>query len=339
MYQVERTLFILTENVYIHCDNERIAVESNGKKYYLGFGTIESIIIFTDTTTLSVYTMHNCSEHKITIHYISKSGKYMGSFYGCESGNVLLRKLQFEMIDTEKASKYVKNLLAAKMKNSVWNLKYFGHHSEKKDEINKTCDQIIQIIKKLKNEADINNMRLMEATCARLYFSMFDYLIKIDDMKFQERSRRPARNCFNALLSFFYTLMTSVCDSALLVRGLDAECGYLHTLRSGRHSLACDLVEEFRAYVVDKFVITIVNRKQVKASDFINENGKIILTDDARKKLIGIWDAYLNTTMVHHDLYNKDMSLKILVYEQAQLLAQYIRGDISEYPPFYAKRR
>lgn len=339
MYHVERTLFIAYDDAYIYCDNARIVVKLGEDKHYFGYDNVESIIIFTDKTTLSVYTMRNCAEHKITIHYVSKYGKYIGSFMGYETGNVLLRKLQFEMIGTEKEREYIRSLLAAKFKNSIWLLKYFGHHSDQKEKIDQVCKQITQTKKDLQNESCIDSMRLMEATVARLYFSTFDILLKNtdDDMKFEKRTYRPALNYFNALLSFFYTLMTSVCDSALLVRGLDSECGYLHTLRSGRHSLACDLVEEFRACIVDKFVITIANRKQVQGKDFINDNGKIRLTDDSRKKLIKLWDEYLNTRIIHHDLFNKDMPLKVLVYEQAQLLAQYVRGDIEEYPPFYMK--
>lgn len=106
---------------------------------------------------------------------------------------------------------------------------------------------------------------------------------------------------------FFYTMLTTLCESALLVRGLDSECGYLHTLRSGRCSLACDLIEEFRACIVDRFVLTIVNRKEVCFDDFINDNGRILLTDNARKNLLVKWDNYLNHTVVKHQLYGKDV--------------------------------
>lgn len=338
MYHVERTLYILNDKAHIYCDNDRIAIDIDGNKYYFGYDNIESIVIFTNKTTLSVYTMRNCAEHKITIHYVSEAGKFMGSFVGYENGNVLLRKMQFDMIGTEKATGYVQNVLAAKLKNSVWLLKTAGHHSAEKDKIKQSCNEILRIRDEMKNELCLDNLRLMEANAARLYFSVFDDLIKADDdMKFEKRTYRPALNNFNALLSFFYTMMTSLCESALCVRGLDSECGYLHTLRSGRHSLACDLVEEFRAVIVDRFVLTMVNRKQVTARDFTNDNGKILLSDEARKKLLSLWEGYLNSKTVHHNLLDKDMSLKVLVYEQAQLLAQFIREDISEYPPFFAK--
>lgn len=134
--------------------------------------------------------------------------------------------------------------------------------------------------------------------------------------------------------SFFYTFATNFCCSALLYRDLDSECGYLHTLRSGRNSLACDLVEEFRACMVDRFVITIVNRQEVLSSDFESNTDGIKLTDNVRKKLLQKWEHYLDNTFVQHKPHDKKLSLQVLFYEQAQLLAQYIGGDIDCYPPF-----
>ena len=212
MYHVERTLYILNDKAHIYCDNDRIAIDIDGNKYYFGYDNIESIVIFTNKTTLSVYTMRNCAEHKITIHYVSEAGKFMGSFVGYENGNVLLRKMQFDMIGTEKATGYVQNVLAAKLKNSVWLLKTAGHHSAEKDKIKQSCNEILRIRDEMKNELCLDNLRLMEANAARLYFSVFDDLIKADDdMKFEKRTYRPALNNFNALLSFFYTMMTSLC--------------------------------------------------------------------------------------------------------------------------------
>ena len=130
MYHVERTLFIAYDDAYIYCDNARIVVKLGEDKHYFGYDNVESIIIFTDKTTLSVYTMRNCAEHKITIHYVSKYGKYIGSFMGYETGNILLRKLQFEMIGTEKEKEYIRSLLAAKFKIPSGNSRPFNDRDE-----------------------------------------------------------------------------------------------------------------------------------------------------------------------------------------------------------------
>lgn len=339
MITIGKTVYLLSEGTYIHCDNETITFElKDGRKQSLAYHVVSEIIVFYNTT-LSSYLMYQCSINKIIIHYVSHYGTYMGCFTGILTGNVLLLKKQFDMINTDRSIDYVRNLLCAKIKNSVWVLNYFGHHSNNREFIKSAVEQLRSKLVLLQDMSSIDDMRLLEAGAASVYFSVFDYLLKTDDelMWFYKRSRRPPLNNVNALLSFFYTFATSISASALLCRGLNSECGYLHTLRSGRHSLACDLVEEFRACVVDRFVITIINRKEVVSSDFYHDNAGIRLTDDARQKLLQKWESYLDTTTVVHHLYNKTFTLRVLFYEQAQLLAQYVRGDIDEYPPFFMK--
>lgn len=283
--------------------------------------------------------MYQCSKHHILISYISSYGTYYGSFIGSETGNVLLRKKQFDMIGSDAAVDYVRNLIGAKLYNSVWLLSYFGHHNDNKDAIRTVIARLRFNIDKLRDMTDIDDMRILEANSASEYFSVFDLLLKTDDinMSFNKRTKRPPLNNTNALLSFLYTIATNFCCSALLCRGLDPECGYLHTLRSGRNSLACDLIEEFRACIIDRFVISIINRKEIVSTDFEHGNDGIRLIDTARKKLLQKWEIYLDSTFVQHRLYDKKLSLRVLFYEQAQLLAQYIRGDISKYPPFLMK--
>lgn len=338
MWSVGRTIYLVSEGSYVRCNDVTITVDmKDGSSHSVGYDAISQIVIFYDATTLSAYVMRCCAEHLITIHYISCYGKYIGSFMGDKTGNVLLRRLQFQMIGSSKSLELVRNLLCAKFRNAAWLLKYFGYHNTQKNKIDNVVDSIRVCTKSLKLLQSIDDMRVLEAQVAKLYYSCFDDLLKVEDFCFEKRSQRPPLNEMNALLSFFYTMCTTICDSALLVKGLDAECGYLHTLRSGRKSLACDLVEEFRACIVDRFVISIINRKEVVLSDFLNENGKIRLNDDKRKILLQKWTEYLNHTMVKHRLYDKEISLKILMYEQAQLLAQYVRGDIDAYPAFFMK--
>lgn len=339
MFNIGKTVYLLHEGTYIYCDDSAVTFKlADGRKQSLAYHVISEIIIFYNTT-LSVYLMKMCAEHHIIIHYVSPYGRYIGCFLGDYSGNVVLRKKQFEMLnESDKLLDYIRNLLCAKFRNSIWTLQYF-HHIKDNTAVKSVIKELRDDIRLLRNMTSVDDMRLLEARAANSYFSVFDNLLKISDadMQFVKRSRRPPLNDTNALLSLFYTLATSIADSALMCRGLDSECGYLHTLRSGRRSLACDLVEEFRSCVVDRFVITIINRKEVTSSDFCHDNDGIRLSDDTKRRLFDKWENYLDSTVVKHELYDKELSLRCLFYEQALLLAQYIRGDISAYPPFFMK--
>ena len=141
----------------------------------------------------------------------------------------------------------------------------------------------------------------------------------------------------NALLSFCYTLLANECASALESVGIDAYVGFMHTDKPGRKSFALDLMEELRAPVVDRFVITLINQKQVKNKDFVkSEDGAVRFTDDARKNILSLWQEKKKTEITHPYLKEK-IKWGLVPYVQALLISRTIRGDLDEYPPFLWK--
>lgn len=199
------------------------------------------------------------------------------------------------------------------------------------DAINK-IDSNIKLLKDLDN---IDSIRGLEGAVATIYFNVFDDMLKTDNEKmfFIKRSKRPPENNCNALLSLFYTLLTLNITSALEVYGLDSSLGYMHTLRPGRASLSLDLIEELRSPIVDKFVINLINLKQISDKDFENKEEGIKLKENSLKKVLNLWEQYKENE-VYYSLYKTKVKIKNIPYLQAQLLAQTIRGDIKQYPPF-----
>jgi len=89
---------------------------------------------------------------------------------------------------------------------------------------------------------------------------------------------------FNALLSFAYTILANDCAAALESVGLDSYVGFLHRDRPGRKSLALDLMEELRPVMGDRFVITLINNRIIRAEHFQDqESGAVLLSDEGRK--------------------------------------------------------
>ena len=118
--------------------------------------------------------------------------------------------------------------------------------------------------------------------------------------------------------------------------GLDSYIGYYHSLRSGRVSLACDLVEEFRA-IVERFVITLFNLKVFSEKDFDKQiTGAVFLNDSGRKKMLTYWQEKKRTDYMHPYLKEK-IQFGLIPYVQSNLLAKFVRGDIEEYPSLLVK--
>jgi CRISPR-associated protein Cas1 len=141
----------------------------------------------------------------------------------------------------------------------------------------------------------------------------------------------------NSLLSFAYTLLANDITSALETVGLDPYVGFMHQDRPGRASLANDLIEELRAPIADRFVLSLINRKQLQADDFdIKENESVYIKESARRTFISEWQKRKQEELTHPFLGEK-MSWGLVPYAQALLLARYLRGDLDQYPPFFWK--
>ena len=127
------------------------------------------------------------------------------------------------------------------------------------------------------------------------------------------------------------------CSSALETVGLDSQVGFLHVDRSGRKSLALDLMEELRAYMVDRMVLSLINRRQVTEKGFLKrENGAVIMKDDTRREVLIAWQNRKKEEITHPFLGEK-IEIGLIPYVQAMLLARNIRGDLDDYPPFLWK--
>lgn len=182
-------------------------------------------------------------------------------------------------------------------------------------------------------------MRGFEGEAASVYFGVFDELIlqQKREFYFHGRSKRPPQDNMNAMMSFVYTLLTNNITSALECVGLDPYVGYLHTERPGRVSLALDLIEELRAVLADRFVLSLVNKRIVNGKNFTQkENGAVLMTDELRKKLLTEWQSKKKETITHPYL-NEKVEWGMVPYVQAMLLARYLRGDLDSYPVFLWK--
>lgn len=339
MKKLQNTLYVLTQNSYLYCQNETIAVKVGGEeKIRIPAHTIESIICFGNTSVSSPFIAF-CGERNISLSFLSNYGKFYGRIYGPVSGNVLLRKQQFaKLYDNNFTIDFTKMILYGKFANCK-NL-LLRSRREQKDEDSKlqlenAIDKITTLAQQLSGIEYIDSLRGIEGVAASTYFSVFDYMIKSnkDVFKFNTRSRRPPKNNVNALLSFLYMLLKNDVQSALEAVGLDTSVGYLHTIRPGRASLALDLMEELRSPICDRLVLSLINLNQIKSEDFIQNSTGIFLTDKARKVVLNAWQMRKKEKITHPFLKEK-ISIGLIPFAQAQLLARVFRGDLDKYPPF-----
>lgn len=337
------TLYITSPDAFIRKEGMTFVVEVDNKKALQApVHTIENIVCF-GFKSVTPALMAFCAENNIGVSYLSMSGKFLARVYGEQRGNVLLRKTQYAISDSEeKSAKIARLIVAAKITNSRNLLqRHLRNHSETQghSDIAKKVSSLAQTVKMVENSHSLDSLRGYEGEAASDYFSCFDSLITAqkEDFIFNGRNRRPPLDRVNAILSFLYMLLVNDIRSALETTGLDPQVGFLHRLRPGRPSLALDIMEELRAYIADRVILNLINLKQINSSDFeTRETGEIRIKDRARKEIIIAYQKRKDEIIVHPFLGDKT-TIGLIPHIQALLLARHIRGDLELYPPFYIK--
>lgn len=344
MRKLLNTVFITTPHLYLRLDGANLVVWNEEKKVgRLPLHNLEGIVT-NNYTGMSPALMAECMTRNIAVSFITGSGKFQCRVVGPTFGNVLLRKQQYRVSDSENDSLVIaKNFIIGKLYNQRWVLERFT-----RDHVLRIDQELFKrVSSELKEGIDViytqtinlENLRGIEGQLASRYFYVFDQMMlqQKESFRFNGRSRRPPLDRVNALLSLSYTLLTHDCAAALESVGLDPYVGFMHQDRPGRLSLALDMLEELRSVYADRFCLGLINRKLLNERHFLQkESGAVLLTDEGRKIFFDAWQSKKNEKL-RHPFLGEQIQWGLVPYVQALLLARYLRGDLDEYPPFLWK--
>ena len=338
MKKLLNTLYITRQESYLHKERETIVIKQ-GKDKLGQFPAISigNILCF-GQISVSPFLMGFCGEQGIGLAFYTEYGKFLARVQGKQTGNVLLRRAQYRWADDDEKSLSIARLMvAAKIANgrSVLMREVRNHGENAK--LSGAVEKLAVSLRRAEHAESVSEAMGIEGDAASTYSGVFNALLRGSGFIFGGRVRRPPTDPVNALLSYVYMLITHECSSALQGVGLDPYVGFLHQDRPGRVSLALDLLEEFRSPWADRFVLTLINRKQIQLNDFITEaSGAVRLKDDARKTLLIAWQERKQVEVMHPYL-QEQVPIGLLPHCQAMLLARHIRGDTKYYPPYIVK--
>lgn len=337
---MKNTLYVLSDNCKIKLDNNTFIIEKDSN-------TIDKIpvihisdIILQGYIPFSIDVLYKCMENNINICILSKHGDFIGNFNSAYVGNVDLRKKQYDYIFCEyKRLVLASNIIVGKINNqiSVVSRSLRNNIYSESDEklINITLDRLNIICEKCMNTSSIEILRGYEGEASRIYFSIFDKLIvkQKDDFKFNGRNRRPPKDSINAMLSYLYAILESNVTSALHATGFDVYAGFIHGDRSGRESLALDIMEELRPIMVDKTVLKLISKHMIHKDDFEYTKDCVLLNDKGKRVVVTEWYNKSKQKVVHPYL-NKEITWGEIPLYQCSILARYLRGQIAKYIPY-----
>jgi CRISP-associated protein Cas1 len=341
--QLLNTLYITTPETYLRLDNDTLRVEVEREtKLRVPLHHLSAVVCF-GHVNLSAPLMHRLAEDGIALVLLNENGRFKARLEGAVSGNVLLRQAQFQRAaDPAFTLDMARACVAGKIKNTRQVLQRGARDSSSEAEaaiLTRLADDLAASLRALPSADNLDQLRGIEGEAARQYFSGLNLLVRADaraHFQMDGRTRRPPRDRVNTVLSFLYAMWMNDCRSALEAAGLDPQVGFLHALRPGRAALALDLMEEFRPWA-DRLALTLVNRSQLSARDFVHtEGGGVSLSPDARKTVVVAFQERKRDDITH-PLLAQAVPLGLLPLVQARLMARAVRDDAQPYVPFVTK--
>lgn len=344
MKRLLNTLYVTTEGAALRKDGENVvAVVEDEERARVPLHMLASVVVI-GGIYLSPSLIQACAAAGICVVLLDRAGRFQARIEGPVNGNVLLRRAQYRA--AEEPDEIVRSLVAGKIANqrAVLMRGIRDHGASLHDDERRSVDEAIVRLSRILQRAALasesaDSLRGIEGDAARTYFAVLDHLNRSSEpeMRFNGRSRRPPLDPINALLSFLYTLLTHDCRSAAEGVGLDPAVGFLHRDRPGRPSLALDMMEELRPILADRLALSLVNRRQLRRSDFeVQDSGAVLLTEDGRRTVLTAWQERKKEER-RHPFLNESAPLGLVPHLQAQLLARHLRGDLDAYPPWIWK--
>ncbi len=255
---------------------------------------VEEVMVMGDIT-ITTPALASLLEAKVSVTYLSKYGRYLGSL------NPLLTK------------------------NSILRLAQHAAHSD-----SKRRHVVAQrfVLGKLRNMRTVL-MRYNRNQSDSLLSSQIDCWAH----GFSKRVRRPPTDPVNAMLSYGYVILSSQVASAVAGVGFDPYIGYLHSSRYGKPALALDLMEEFRPLIVDSVVLSLLNNRQLEQKDFEQELNSYRMTDAAKRLFLEKFEERMQE-VITHPVFEYKVPYRRCIELQARLLGKYFTGEVNEYTPF-----
>jgi len=333
------TLFVTTEGAYLAKDGQAVAVRvQKATRLRIPLHNLDGIVCF-GRVGCSPSLMAACGESGVSISFLSSSGKFRAVVSGFTSGNVLLRRQQYRAADdSERSLEIARSIVLGKLANCRTVLNRAARDADdaqRAEALQAVARRLSATIPAVQQATTLDQLRGVEGESAVRYFAAFNDLITANPevFRFERRSRRPPLDPINCLLSFVYTLLMHDVRSACEAVGLDPAVGFLHRDRPGRPGMALDLMEEFRPWLADRLVLSLINRRQLGPTSFQTlETGAVVMDDAARKAVLVAWQQRKQDVYTHPFL-NERVTVGLLIHLQARLLARHLRGDLDAYPP------
>lgn len=335
MVEVLNTLYVTTPGTSLHLDGDALRVVHADRpgRHLLPLVRLDHIVVWNGVTVTDDL-MHRCAADGRSVTWLTRNGRFLARVSGPQSGSPMLRLAQYHAHDdVDHRLDLARRFVAGKLHNYRQLVLRAARDQQgsRQSGLREIAERHGTALADLRSATNLTEMLGIEGRAAREYFQGLGLL---SPGASSGRTRRPPTDPVNCLLSFGYGMLRVAVHGAVEQVGLDPYVGYLHGIRPNKPSLALDLMEELRPLLVDRLVMTLVNRGQVTPGHTrALPGGSVELTDAGRRLFLEQWSNARAREWPHAGV-GRSVLAALIPLTQARLLARHLRGDAPGYIPW-----
>ena len=294
-------LYLLSSGSSVRKNGGRLVVEKDGDLVARVPIRMVTSVVVGPLAGATIPALFACIEENVPVFFVDRGCHVVGQLAG---DKITLRMLQHQFFcakDVRRGLILAKEIVAEKLRGQYRLLKTYEKTVEDA-RIAKTLHIIKSMQAKIACADTADALRGVEGTCARAYFAAFPALLDAQVWLFHGRGGRPARDPVNALLNYGYAFLEREVRLAAVGHGLDVRIGVFHATDGRRTSLVFDLMEPFRASLMDRFVLSLLRKGSLKPCDFeTTEKDGCRLNDDARHIWYERYEGYMEKSYQEYE--------------------------------------
>lgn len=325
------TLYVTESGSFIKRKGGHVIVGRNHEVLFeVPFESIDDVTVF-DSVHISSSLITDFISNGIPVTWLSGYGKYFGTLINTLNVDIHKHQRQFTVRgDNEFCLALSKKIITAKVNNQVTILRRYERNLPE-DTVTMQINNICCIRKNIYKANTIEELMGYEGIISRLYFEALGKIVPVE-FAFTKRSKQPPLDPFNAMLGLGYSMLFNEIMAGAINSGLHPFVGCMHALKGGHPALISDLIEEWRAPIIDSLVLTLVKRNMIDAKeDFQYADEGCYLNSEGRKIFLTAYNKKIKST---NQYMERNQTFRESIYSQCRAYASTIMHlDMNRYVP------
>ena len=328
-----QTLYVSQPGVWLTKEHDRVVVSHRHQVLVsLPLGRVDQIALL-GNAMVSTALLRACAGRRIAVAFSAPGGPWAGLAADPISDQALVVAQWRAQQQPDLQLMFARQFIEGKLHNARTVLRRFSRR-DGSPSIQDAVHLIDDCQYRLAACDNLNSLRGLEGTAARHYFEAMRALLP-EGIEFGSRSRRPPRDPVNVMLSLGYTVVLHNLHTLLRLQGLNPHLGHLHRSTAGSFALASDLIEEFRAVVVDAVVLTQLRQGAIGPADFERDADAEYpcqMRQTARRRFIAALEGKLDSVFTHPRL-QRTLDFRRTMQAQAEHYRRVLLREEAVYQP------